>query len=193
MHRPYLSRKESIVTCAIDIIDELGLEALSTREIARRQQISEAAIYRHFNSKRDIVLGVFDLYSQFDMDIFRTVEDSKLSCKEGIMLYVKAYAEYYENYPAITSIFFIHDVLSYEEKIAETIRQINNGRFEFLKKLVEEGQKNGEIIPDISSSTISHNILGTLKSIIFYWRINGRSVPLKQALVSSFEEFIKLL
>ena len=46
-----LHRKEQLILTAIEIIDEIGIQRLTTREIAKRQQISEATIFRHFKIK----------------------------------------------------------------------------------------------------------------------------------------------
>ena len=39
MNNPLITRRESIVLTSIDIIDEIGIEALSIRTIASREKI----------------------------------------------------------------------------------------------------------------------------------------------------------
>jgi len=44
-------RKQQIIEASLKIISEKGLGSLTTAEIAKEIGISEATIFRHFNSK----------------------------------------------------------------------------------------------------------------------------------------------
>jgi AcrR family transcriptional regulator len=90
-----LHRKEYLVLTAIDIIDELGIQGLTTREIAKRQNVSEATIFRHYKNKNDLLLAVLDYYKQFDTDIFQSIQLTQIKPMDAIRYYVMEYAEYY--------------------------------------------------------------------------------------------------
>ncbi len=51
-------RQEQIKRAVLDIIAKEGPARLSTRRLAERVGISEAAIFRHFRTKQDIILGI---------------------------------------------------------------------------------------------------------------------------------------
>ncbi len=51
-------RQEQIKSAVLEIIAKEGLARLSTRRLAERVGISEAAIFRHFKTKQDIILGI---------------------------------------------------------------------------------------------------------------------------------------
>jgi AcrR family transcriptional regulator len=73
-----LHRKDRLILTTIDIIDELGIQSLSTREIAKREGVSEATLFRHFKSKNDLLAAVLEYYSKFDDDIYQTTGINKL-------------------------------------------------------------------------------------------------------------------
>ena len=50
-----LTRKEQIVNAARKLVIKCGSENVTVRRIAQEVGVSEAAIYRHFKSKRDIL------------------------------------------------------------------------------------------------------------------------------------------
>lgn len=50
--------KERILDVALDLFVEQSYEATSLREIAERVEVSKAALYYHFPSKADILLGL---------------------------------------------------------------------------------------------------------------------------------------
>lgn len=51
-------RQEQIKKAVLDIIAKEGMANLSTRNLAKKVGISEAAIFRHFKTKQDIILSI---------------------------------------------------------------------------------------------------------------------------------------
>ena len=174
-----LDRKESVILTAIEIIDELGIQKLSTRELAKRQGISEGTLFRHFKTKNHILLAVLDYFTKYDSDIFDSVKLKKLKPKEAITFFVDSYVTYYENYPAITAMTQIYAVLSYENDLTHKINNLLDDRKKFLRQVIEDGQKAGEIRPDSDSDVLADIIIGTCGTICLTWRMGGRKFPLR--------------
>jgi AcrR family transcriptional regulator len=181
----FLHRKENVVLTAIEIIDELGIQGLSTREIAKRQGISEGTLFRHFKSKNDIILDVLDYFSKYDADIFQSVTLKGLKAKEAIAFLVDSYITYYENYPAIIALTQIYGVLLSEPDFADKIKSILLSRKNFLKGVIEAGQQSGEIKVDVESDIVTDIIIGTFGSICMTWRLSDRGFPLRERTLSA--------
>ncbi len=47
--------KPAIVTAAIDLLNAVGIDALSTRQLAQRLGVQQPALYWHFRNKRDLL------------------------------------------------------------------------------------------------------------------------------------------
>ncbi|WPC44198.1 TetR/AcrR family transcriptional regulator [Clostridium sp. JS66] len=179
----FIKRKERIIFTAIDIVSDLGFQGLSTKEIAKRQGISEGTLYKHFKSKNEIILGVLDYYSKFDKSIEESIELNKLRPKESITFFIKMVAEYYENYPAITAITNLQETLEHESSIAERNKEIFENRVKLIIQYIEDGKKNGEFRSDIDSETIAIIISGSFREIILKWRLNKFNFPLKERIL----------
>ncbi|MDF2587651.1 MAG: transcriptional regulator TetR family [Anaerocolumna sp.] len=180
MEENILHRKERIIITTIDIIDEIGILSLSTREIARRQGVSEATLFRHFKSKNDILIAVLDYFSQFDTDIYQSTILKKLKPIDAVTYYVTANTEYYENYPAITSIMQIFDVLKGEQGLTDKINEIKNRSTHYLKLLIEEAQLVGDLRVEIDSEILALMISGLCREICLTWRLSGKNFSLKE-------------
>lgn len=183
MLKPYLNRKESIVMTTIEIIDELGIQGLSTREIAKRQEISEGTLFKHFKSKNEIILTVLDKFSQFDDEIIRSIALKQLDPRESIIYFLTSYLEYYENYSAITCILYMDDILRSNCEVEKKIREIFDKRSNYLKKLIEDAKKAGEIRTYIDSENLVDLIMGFCKNVILRWRINHCNFSLKERIL----------
>lgn len=187
MAKGLLHRREIIILTAIEIIGECGIQGLSTREIAKRQGISEGTLFRHFKTKNDIVLAVLDYFSQYDGDIFRSAELKGLQPRAAITFFIDSYVTYYENYPAIAAVTQIYGVLSHEPDFAPKIHSIADGRKNFLKKVIETGQKVGEIKADTDSDILADIIIGTFKEVCLLWCLDGENFPLRQKMLAALE------
>lgn len=179
--------KERIVFIAIEIIDELGIQGLSTREIAKRLDISEGTIFKHYNSKNEIFLSVLEHYSKFDLDIIKTTELKELKPKDAILFFINAFAEYYENYPAITAISQVSDVLSNIPELQNKIESIYKVRTEFLVERIEEAKNNHSITEDVVSEYLADIISGIMMYTNLKWRLNHFDFSLKSTMNSSVE------
>lgn len=182
-----LHRKESLILTAIDIIDELGIQRLTTREIANRQNISEATMFRHYKNKNELLLAVLDYYVQFDTDIIASTRLSGLEPLDAIRYYVREYAQYYENYPAITSLTQIYDVLRYDKDLAGKVKEIQDSRNITLKDLIQAAQKAGEIRQDYDSMILTVMINGFFREICLNWRLDHDSFPLEDRIMKALE------
>jgi AcrR family transcriptional regulator len=189
MHNAIIHRKESIVLSAIEIISELGIQGLSTRELAKRQGVSEGTLFKHYRSKNDIIEAVLSHFSQFDSDIMNSAEIMKKSSMETINYFIKSYAEYYENYQAITSLVNAYEMLIWDERLCSKYKNIIKTRMEFLTAVIEEGQRRDEISSDIGADVLSDMILGFTHLIILKWRMDSYNFSLKESLLSALNSF----
>ncbi|NLC19709.1 MAG: TetR/AcrR family transcriptional regulator [Clostridiales bacterium] len=129
-----LHRKDKLIITTLEIIDEIGIMNLSTREIASREGVSEATLFRHYRNKNDLLMAVLDYFTQFDNDLYQTTMLKKLNPLDAIRFFLSSLAEFYENYPAITVITQLMDTLRYEPELEEKVRSIVFQRSQLLLK-----------------------------------------------------------
>lgn len=182
-----LNRKDGLILSAIEVLDELGIQGLSTREIAKRQGVSEATLFRHYKTKSDLLLAMLDYDSKYDSDIITSVRMKKLNLRAAITYFMNSFAEYYENYPAITAISQAYDVLASEPLLADKIKYSFSTRIGFLQELIIDAQEAGEINRRIDSEKLPYLIWGSFMSICFNWRFNKYGFSLKEYTLSTLD------
>jgi AcrR family transcriptional regulator len=185
-----LHRRDRLIITTIEIIDELGVQGLSTREIAKRQGVSEATIFRHYKSKNELLVAVLNYFSQFDEDIYSTAKLKRLSAKESICYLISATVEYYENYPAITSIMQLFDVLRYEMELSDIIKELLEKRIHIISELIKTAQDGGEMISDIDSRGLAIMISGYFREMCLLWRFQDRKFSLKERTLSMLNSLL---
>ena len=185
-----LHRKESLILTAIEVINELGVQGLSVREVAKRQGISNASIFSHFRSKSELMLYILEYYTQYDNAVLQAIKIKNLKSVEAIKYFMESYYTYYENYPQITAIALAYDVLKCEEGLAEKIKSILLNRSVSLMLMVREAQATGEIRADIDSESISDIILGSCRELCLKWRVEGFTFPLKDRIMYTVDAIL---
>lgn len=180
-----LDRKDSLILTAIEVLDEYGIQGLSTREIAKRQGVSEATLFRHYNKKSDLILAMLDFDSKYDSDIMVSVRIKNLKLRAAITYFVNSYAEYYENYPAVTAVSQDYNVFACDSVLSEKVKNSQFTKLCFLEEIILEAQKVGEISKGIDSEKLSYLIWGSFMSICLNWRLSKFNFSLKESVLST--------
>jgi TetR/AcrR family transcriptional regulator, tetracycline repressor protein len=55
-----VSRRDEVLEAALDLLDDVGLAALTTRRLAERLGVRPGALYRHFDSKQALLVAMVD-------------------------------------------------------------------------------------------------------------------------------------
>jgi TetR/AcrR family transcriptional regulator, fatty acid metabolism regulator protein len=192
MYKNVIKRKEKIIITAIEILDEDGINGLTTKEIARRHNVTEPAIYKQFDSKKEIILAILDRFALFDEVIKNTILDNKMKFKEGVLYFTNAYAEYYQNYPQITTVMFSFDVFKYEETANKKMTQIINGRYDSIVRHIMKGIEKNELPEATEVNILADAIFDVIWSSTFIWKMKNCSYDLKERMIKTIEKVISI-
>lgn len=187
-----LHRRESIIISTIETLNEVGLQNLSTKLIAKREGVSEGTLFRHFKNKTEIMIAVIDHFSQFDNAIIETSINRRLSPIDTIRQFVCSYSEYYENYPAITAVIEIYDSLMSDSKLADKVRDVITKRSDFMLKTIKEAQENGTIKANISSELLEDLITGGRREICLKWRMAKFNFSIKDRTLAMLDMLLEV-
>lgn len=187
MEPKLLSTKEGLVLATIEVISECGLQGLTTREVAKRQGISESTIFKHYRTKNELMLAVLEHFSQFDQAIIESMKDKDFRPIEAITYFVDSYVTYYENYPEITAIILAYEGLMRDPDLIDMVKSIFNNRLSNIRLLIDEAKRYGEFEVEVDSESLTDVIIGLERVIILKWRINNYNFPLKKHTLASLK------
>lgn len=186
----YLSRKEKITITSIEILDEKGIQGLTTREIASRQNITEPAIYRHFSSKKNIILSIIEKFKIFDELISSTIKENEIEPIEALKYYIESFSTYYENYPEITTIMFSLDIYGYDEELKKEMIDTFDNRDQLICEIIKEGQDKDIFNKDLSPEYFSDIIIDVIWGTIKRWKFNHCKDDLTHEVMKKIEWLI---
>lgn len=147
MEDSYISNRDKIVASAIELIGDLGLHALSPKNLARKQNISDTLIYKYFGGIDEVLIAVVNEYAAFDINIQRTVDHLDGSYIDKIRYYADTYATYYDNYIGMGAIMLHYEELLHMSETREIISECMLKRNDFVCSLFQGAIENKEIRP----------------------------------------------
>jgi AcrR family transcriptional regulator len=164
---------------------------MTTKKIAERQNITEPAIYKQYNSKKEIIFGILERYSNFDQSINNTIIEQKLNCWEGVKYYFYAYAEYYQNYNQMATVMLSYELFNYDIDIRLKMKKIIDRKQEFFNSFIEKGKSLNQFVGDVPSPDAADFLLGVLWSTTYFWKLNKCDFSLKEKLINHLEKSVK--
>lgn len=189
----FVSRKDRIIASAVEIISESGLSALTTKNLALKENMSEALMYKYFGGIDEVLVEVVETYSKFDKGIRQTVQAKETSNVEKIMEYLEAYATYYDNYYAISTLMLQYEELLHIMETREKIAWCITERLAFLEQLFQNAMDAGEISDVFSASILANNVTGMAMSHILERRIFYHKKSFKEEYMDNVRKWMGLL
>jgi TetR/AcrR family fatty acid metabolism transcriptional regulator len=187
----YLRRKDKLLISAIELLDESGVSGVNTKEMARREGISEPAVYRHFENKLDILLSIIEKFSSFDSRLENTVIEQKMEPIAAIRHLCTSYASYYSSYPQIASVMFSEDLLKYNPLVKEKLVKVISRRKQIIRELVQQAQETGKLKEGIDSGVVADLISGIVWQCTFEWKMKDMGFNLQERVAAMLEFLLK--
>ena len=186
------ARQKQIVEVSLDIISRGGIQSLTIKEIAKRVGISEQAIYRHFDSKLDILTSIIHYFNKSLSDSFEE-EERAVSVIQQIKDLTGAHMKFMEQNPAVTTVIFAEEIFRNESSLAREVHNALDKRINKITELIKQGQKGGEIKKGYPAENIAYMFLGSLRLLVTTWRLSSFSFDLPEEGKVVVRNLIKLI
>ena len=186
-------RQTQIIQESIKLIAEKGIQGLTIKNISKAIGVSEPAIYRHFESKKEIIKGIIAILQE-PVGSDKPTAPNAVNGLAKIRTLVENHAARFIENPPITAIVFSEDIFNNESSISQTVKSLMQRNQEKIIKIVKDGQADGTIRSDIEADSISLIIIGSFRFLVNKWHLNDYGFNLKNevhSLLSSIEIMIK--
>ena len=182
-------RKTEALEAAQQIIYEEGFYNLTIRKIAEKLNVSEAALYRHFNDKEDIIDKLTDLIF-FEACVIDKNDKNPIEIFKD---FIYKQAEKFEGNPYLSIISFQEDMFREYPNIKEKFTKHQKEREKEIINIINKGIEVGEIRRDINPSAFASIFMGSIRITVLKWKNNDFSYSLKEKLEEVNQELINYL
>lgn len=175
----FSERQIEIIEAATKRIDEHGIQDLTIKTLAADLNLSEAALYRHFKSKNEILLGLLTYFIEEmkdRLDIILSNKDrspSKL-LKDLFDSQLKTFVQK----PSVVSVIFSESIFQFNKELSSTVSSMMELMQNHIETIVKKGQANGSFSKIVGVSTTTTIIMGGMRITVLKWKLSGHKSDL---------------
>jgi AcrR family transcriptional regulator len=170
--RPKAERVREILAAARDVFAEQGYDAAPVAEIARRAGVVEGTIYKHFESKRDLLFRVMsDFYESLIQDVeagLAAVRGAENRLRFIIGRHLRAFSA-----DRGLCRLLIREIRPDGALYGSAFEDLNRRYTRAALRAIEQGMASGEFRADISPVMVRHMIYGAVEHVVWRFVFRG--------------------
>lgn len=171
-------RQEEIIEKSILIIDEKGIQGLTIKNLSKSIGISEPAIYRHFDSKFDILCAILTGFKeqirQNEQMLAQDKSDPLVKMRQFYMQVLNRFVRR----PSLVSVIFSEEIFQNEARLAEKVKEIQIMNEEIVMNLLENLKQTKQIPENIDAEIFSLMFLGSMRQLVRRWKFSDQNFDL---------------
>lgn len=170
----FSERQIQIIEAATKRIDKYGIQELTTKNLAADIGLSEAALYRHFKSKNDILLGMLSYFIiGMKEKINSIIQDEKNSPSAVIKAIFNNQLNTFIKNPAIVSVIFSEGIFQFNGTLSNKLSEMMDLMHKKISTLIKKGQDEGSFNKLLSPNITTTMIMGSMRMVVLKWKLSG--------------------
>ena len=187
-------RQQQILEESINIIDKKGIQGLTIKNLSKAIGISEPGIYRHFESKTEILLSILNNFKEMAEMLSGMMKDFEGTAIEKISFMFSRMLDLFSETPSMVSVIFSEEIFKNEELLKLKITEVLNLHAKTIESIIAKGQEENNVRKDIELKTLALIIMGSLRLLVKRWDLNSHNFNLNNEggkLIESFDKILK--
>ncbi|MGX9987117.1 TetR/AcrR family transcriptional regulator [Chryseobacterium sp. POL2] len=190
----FTDRQIEIMEAATARIDAYGIQNLTIKTLAADIGLSEPALYRHFKSKNDILLGLLNYFITGMKNRLNNIPvNPDATAGDELRAIFKSQLQTFTDKPAIVSVIFAESIFHYDEGLSYKVSEIMELMHQYVNANIEKGQKARQYGKLINASTLTTIILGGMRMTVLKWKLSGHKSNLMKDGKAVLEGILKMI
>lgn len=186
-------RQNQIIEETIKLIHTKGIQGLTIKNISAGIGFTEAAIYRHFKSKDEILSTILDDFRMNLDSKSKSILESDSPALVKLRTMLNQLIKMFCTNPYIVSVIFSDEIFKNKKILSDKIIHLIKQNNECFRIIAAEGQKTKEIRTDIEAEELAIIIMGSFRMIVKIWQLNKQSYSLEVRGNKFFESLFKII
>ncbi len=169
----FTDRQIEIMEAATLRIDKFGIQELTIKNLSADLNLSEAALYRHFKSKNDILLGLLTYFIlEMNERIATIIADKEKQPSELLKKIFTSQLNTFVEKPAIVSVIFSEGIFQFNIELSEKVSSMMALMQKNINTLIKRGQDEGVYAKLLGVDTITTIIMGSMRMVVLKWKLS---------------------
>ena len=165
-------RKDEIVRAALAIVENSGLDKMNINEIAAKVEMVPAAIYRHFKGREEIVAALIEHIDQRLQSNLSQANAVTGTPRAKLKTLFELHVTLLKEEAAIPRVLYFLLSSDRNPELKSGMLSAVGVYVQQVKKLLQQGQRKGEISPDIDATAAAMMFLGMVQPLAILGQID---------------------
>ncbi len=175
----FSERQIEIIEATAKRIDEHGIQDLTIKTLAADLNLSEAALYRHFKSKNEILLGLLTYFIEEMKDRLDLILSNKnRNPSELLKDLFDSQLKTFVQKPSVVSVIFSESIFQFNKELSSTVTSMMELMQNHIESVVKKGQANGSFSKIVGVETTTTIIMGGMRITVLKWKLSGHKSDL---------------
>jgi len=175
----FTERQIEIIEAATKRIDEHGIQDLTIKTLSADLNLSEAALYRHFKSKNEILLGLLTYFIEEMKDrLAKILSNKDRNSSELLKELFDSQLKTFVQKPSVVSVIFSESIFQFNKELSDTVSSMMELVQNHIENIVKKGQADGTFSKIVGISTTSTIIMGGMRITVLKWKLSGHKSDL---------------
>jgi TetR/AcrR family transcriptional regulator, fatty acid metabolism regulator protein len=189
------TRQKDIMQAAMQIIARNGYKEFTTKNLARQMQLTEAALYRHFASKNELITTILQYFSSESKQVLDHLHSEESTPMERVKAFVMNRYHTFSSDPDLAQVMFSDELLSHDPSFAKYMQDIMHSHRDEVIQDIKEAQETGIVVKDLDPIQLFRIIIGSMRLLVSQWNFSGHSfdlVPEGEKLFETIKQMIEV-
>jgi AcrR family transcriptional regulator len=186
-------RQGQIAQAALKLIARHGFHHLSVAAVANEVGIVPSNIYRHYQSKDQVLDGVLELVSERLLGNVAAARAEAPNSLGRLHCLLMRHAQLVQNDVPIPRVVFSEEIFTGHKPRRRRVLRIFQQYLEHIAELIREGQCVGEIRKELSPDTLSMMFLGLVQPAAILWLMSEGEHDLTQQVQSAWNIYCQMI
>jgi len=187
------ARQQDIVDSAIKIIANQGFQELTTKKLAEEVGVSEAALYRHFDSKTELIHKILEYFQDLAHQAMGSIHTEISEPVEQIKAFVMNRYRLFTANPDLARVMFSDEIFQNDRSLAEHNLTIMHIHRDLLLQSIKTAQADKKIRNDLEATQLFRIIVGSMRLIVTQWQLCGNEFSLEDEGLKLWQTIEKLI
>ena len=186
-------RQLELIEAAIKLTAADGIQKLTIRNVASAIGVSEAAVYRHFESKHDLLKAILTYLNSMLSPRFDALLESKAPAFEALLSFLSELFTLLEHNTAFTLMLFAEETFNVDPQLQTELLSLMEGNLARLVLFFQKAIEKGACRSDLEPGHLAVITFGSIRLSVSRWHLQGantsltnQATPIANSLITLF-------
>jgi AcrR family transcriptional regulator len=162
-------RRHDIIIAAMEMLRTESVSRLTTRELARAVGIAQPTLFLHFGNKTQVLIALVDHVQAQLQQGLQSQNLGAMTPVERLRTVIRFHLKFIQRQPGIPRLLFSEEMQTGDPALRERIHGLIGFFLEFLGTQIREGQRLGELRPDLDPQQSACLLVASVQGLAFRW------------------------